>query len=86
MDTGKPSAGQGWSANFYKCADKTSHPHWGSWAKVEVDRPAFHLPAYFGTLEFSSTVSTVSDPYGLLILVGAGSADQSLAITSSIAV
>ena len=24
-----PLSGQVWRANFYKCADETSHPHWG---------------------------------------------------------
>ena len=37
-------------ANFYKCADKSSHPHYLSWNKIEVDKPDFHLPEYFGTL------------------------------------
>ncbi len=37
-----------WRANFYKCGDETSHPHWLSWAPVpELN---FHLPACFGEL------------------------------------
>ncbi|MCP4115721.1 MAG: diguanylate cyclase [Desulfobacteraceae bacterium] len=41
-----------WRGNFYKCADKTSHPHWLTWSPVDFPRPNFHLPQYFGTLEF----------------------------------
>ena len=37
-----------WRGNFYKCGDKTSHPHWLSWAPVTSLN--FHLPACFGTL------------------------------------
>jgi len=48
----KPAPGVKWKANFYKCGDKTSHPHWLTWSKVENDVPAFHKPEYFGTLEF----------------------------------
>ncbi len=42
--------GREWRANFYKCADETSHPHWASWSPV--DELNFHLPRCFGTLEF----------------------------------
>jgi hypothetical protein len=41
-----------WRANFYKCADKTSHPHWLTWSPVDFAKPNFHLPRYFGILEF----------------------------------
>jgi hypothetical protein len=37
-----------WRANFYKCGDKTSHPHWLSWSPVSALN--FHLPACFGEL------------------------------------
>jgi hypothetical protein len=47
-----PLAGQSWRANLYKCGDKTSHPHWASWAPV--DALNFHLPHCFGTLHFES--------------------------------
>jgi len=42
--------GQQWRVNFYKCGNKTSHPHYGAWAPVDV--PDFHTPRCFGTLEF----------------------------------
>ena len=52
QDFSKPVTGSVWRANFYKCADKTSHPHWLTWAPVEFPTPNFHLPNYFGILEF----------------------------------
>ena len=48
----KPKTGTVWKANFYKCGDRTSHPHWLTWAPVDYPKPNFHLPEYFGTLEF----------------------------------
>jgi len=42
--------GQNWRGNFYKCGDEGSHPHWASWAPVDVFD--FHLPRCFGTLCF----------------------------------
>jgi hypothetical protein len=41
-----------WRANFYKCADKTSHPHWLTWSPVDYPTPNFHLPQSFGILKF----------------------------------
>jgi len=41
-----------WRANFYKCADNTSHPHWLTWSPVDYPKPNFHLPQSFGVLEF----------------------------------
>lgn len=37
-------------ANFYKCGDATSHPHWASWAPIG-EKLDFHAPEYFGVLE-----------------------------------
>ncbi|MBZ0155281.1 MAG: carbohydrate-binding family 9-like protein [Alphaproteobacteria bacterium] len=42
--------GTRWRANFYKCGDGTSHPHWAAWSPV--DALNFHLPHCFGTLLF----------------------------------
>ena len=39
-------------ANFYKCGDKTAHPHFLSWNPVEVPHPDFHRPEFFGKLIF----------------------------------
>ena len=41
-----------WRANFYKCADKTSHPHWLTWSPIDLPKPNFHVPQSFGILEF----------------------------------
>lgn len=51
-DAARPAPGVEWRANFFKCADRTSHPHWLTWAKVERPKPDFHVPEYFGTLVF----------------------------------
>ncbi len=48
----KPAPGVTWRANFYKCADAASHPHWLTWSIVENPQPDFHLPKFFGTLVF----------------------------------
>ncbi len=42
------SSGQTWRANFYKCADQTSHPHWASWNPISALN--FHLPDCFGKI------------------------------------
>jgi Carbohydrate-binding family 9 len=44
-------SGQIWRANFYKCADLSSHPHWGAWSEIG-DRLDFHQPSRFGELAF----------------------------------
>ncbi len=48
----KPAAGVIWRANFYKCGDETSHPHWLTWSPVDRPSPNFHLPEFFGEIEF----------------------------------
>ena len=48
-----PVPGQVWRANFYKCADKTSHPHWLTWAPMGAELN-FHLPQYFASIKFSA--------------------------------
>lgn len=40
------------TANFYKCGDDLPEPHFVSWNKIEVPEPNFHLPEYFGEIEF----------------------------------
>jgi hypothetical protein len=42
--------GSEWKANFYKCGDETSHPHWVSWQPVP--KLNFHMPECFGTVMF----------------------------------
>jgi hypothetical protein len=48
----RPYSGLIWRANFYKCGDETSHPHWLTWAPIDLPKPDFHQPSFFGTLEF----------------------------------
>lgn len=47
-----PEPGAIWRANLYKCADKSSHPHWLTWSPVDFPKPKFHLPQFFGKLVF----------------------------------
>lgn len=47
-----PDAGTRWRANFYKCGDDTSHPHWLTWSPVDHPVPDFHRPENFGWIEF----------------------------------
>ena len=37
--------------NFYKCGDKTVHPHYLAWSPV-TEGKTFHRPAEFGELKF----------------------------------
>ena len=48
----QPHPGTIWRANFYKCADETSHPHWLTWAPIDLPTPDFHRPEFFGELRF----------------------------------
>ena len=40
------------NANFYKCGDETSKPHYVSWNPIGTDNPDYHQSAYFGELSF----------------------------------
>ena len=40
-------------ANFYKCGDELSVPHFLSWNPIDVPQPDFHRPEYFGELLLS---------------------------------
>lgn len=39
-------------ANFYKCGDDLPEPHFVSWNRINAAEPNFHLPEYFGEIEF----------------------------------
>ena len=52
--------GQVWRANFYKCGDETSHPHWGSWQPIAERN--FHDPSSFGDIRFKKLRRTVHLP------------------------
>jgi len=47
-----PKSGVIWKANLYKIGDKTSNPHYLTWAPIESPVPNFHLPEFFGNLIF----------------------------------
>ena len=39
-------------ANLYKCGDKTPMKHYASWNAIDAPAPAFHLPEFFGEIQF----------------------------------
>jgi len=39
-------------ANFYKCGDMLSVPHYLTWNPVGTEKPDYHQPVYFGKLKF----------------------------------
>lgn len=45
-------AGETWRANFYKCAENNSHPHWASWSRITGEL-SFHRPEFFSEITFS---------------------------------
>ena len=46
-----PGLSLSWRGNFYKCGDKTSSPHWASWAPIH-EKLNFHVPECFAPLVF----------------------------------
>ncbi len=42
------------SANFYKCGDETLIPHFVTWNPINSDLPNYHMPEYFGELQFET--------------------------------
>lgn len=48
---GLSQAPQALKANFYKCGDCCSKPHFLSWSPIDLPSPDFHCPAFFGDLE-----------------------------------
>jgi hypothetical protein len=53
-----PRPGSRWRANFYKCGDETSHPHWAAWSPIGKELN-FHQPRYFGELVFQEPAPVV---------------------------
>lgn len=39
-------------ANLYKCGDKTAKPHYLSWNPIDLEKPNFHCPEFFGKMVF----------------------------------
>ncbi len=48
-------AGSTFTANFYKCGDLTSRPHFLSWSSINAANPDFHLPQFFGRVELGES-------------------------------
>lgn len=48
----RPAPGVIWKANFYKTGSQTSNPNYLTWSFVDNPKPNFHLPQFFGTLQF----------------------------------
>jgi len=44
--------GQKAFANFYKCGDATSEPHYVTWNPVLTPNPDYHRPEFFGIIHF----------------------------------
>lgn len=44
--------GKSFRANFYKCGDKLSNPHFVTWNPVGTEKPDYHRPEHFGILKF----------------------------------
>ena len=38
--------------NFYKCGDKCERPHFLSWSPIDLEKPDFHCPEFFGAIVF----------------------------------
>jgi len=51
-DEGLELNGLNVNANFYKCGDETTLPHFVSWNPVISNQPSFHQANYFGRLSF----------------------------------
>jgi len=48
----KDLKGKTFRANFYKCGDKLTVPHYVTWSPVGTKEPDYHRPEYFGMLKF----------------------------------
>jgi hypothetical protein len=48
----KELRGKSFRANFYKCGDMLTVPHYVTWNPVGTVQPDYHQPAYFGLLKF----------------------------------
>ncbi len=40
------------NANFYKCGDDTSKPHFVTWNAIGTENPDYHQPSFFGEISF----------------------------------
>ena len=51
-DITRPGPGIKWMGNFYKISENSSNPHYITWSEVINPVPDFHLPQFFGVLNF----------------------------------
>ena len=49
---GYTPAGKEIHANFYKCGDDLTEPHFLSWNPIKTEKPDFHRPEFFGPVKF----------------------------------
>ena len=40
------------TGNMYKCGNKTANKHYLSWTHINLEKPNFHCPQFFGALSF----------------------------------
>ena len=52
FDTLESLAGLKGTANFYKCGDGTSMPHYVTWNPIKTENPDYHRPEFFGKILF----------------------------------
>lgn len=53
--TGEPApnlSGTTWRGNLYKCGDSLEQPHYLSWSAIDTPKPDFHVPEFFGIIDF----------------------------------
>lgn len=50
----KDLSGSVMRANFYKCGDLLQTPHFLSWSPIQLPKPQFHCPEFFGKIEFEN--------------------------------
>lgn len=48
----KSLSGKTIRANFYKCGDALKKPHFLSWSPINIEKPDFHRPDFFGEITF----------------------------------
>ncbi len=52
FDTLSSLKGMQATGNFYKCGDMTDEPHFVTWNPVKTEKPDYHRPEFFGSLQF----------------------------------
>lgn len=48
--------GNRFAGNLYKCGNRTPKPHYLSWAPIDIAKPDFHRPDYFGEFKMMEAV------------------------------